>query len=59
MITNLSQIVRLYREHEAEIDNLTDFTTTVKNKEVTVKFTIIPAMHDGKEIVTITKDILK
>ena len=57
LITSLSQIQRLYHEHE--IANLTDFTTTVKEKEVTIKFTVLNMMHDGKEIVSIVKDILK
>ena len=59
LITSLSQIQRLYHEHEHEIANLTDFTTTVKEKEVTIKFTVLNMMHDGKEIVSIVKDILK
>ena len=51
--------MRLYTEHEEEIKNLSNFTTTIKDKKVNVKFTILNVMHDGKEIVAITKDILK
>ena len=43
----------------ADIANLEPFITIIDGKTVTVEYSIIPAMHDGKEVTTLVKDILR
>ena len=55
----LLQVIRLHREHMEDISRLQPFTTTINGKHITVRYHVICSMHDGKELNTITKDILR
>ena len=43
----------------ANVANLQLFVTVIDNKTVTVDYDIISAMHDGKEVTTLAKDLLR
>ena len=43
----------------ANVANLQPFVTVIDNKTVTIDYDIISAMHDGKEVTTLAKDLLR
>ena len=43
----------------ANVANLQPFVTVIDSKTVTVDYDIISAMHDGKEVTTLAKDVLR
>ena len=56
-------MIRLHKEHMEEIEQLEDITITIGTRvvgtRITVKFRVEPCMHDGKEVNTLVKDILR
>ena len=43
----------------SNVANLQPFVTVIDSKTVTVDYDIISAMHYGKEVTTLAKDILR
>ena len=41
------------------ITNLENFQTNIDGKVVTVKYLVVDTMHDGKEVTTLVKNILR
>ena len=62
-------VIRLSNEHEEEIGNLESLVFTVGGKvvngvlagakTVTIHLTVVPAMHDHKELTILTKKVLR
>ena len=52
-------VIRLSEEHEEEIRNLQSLVISVGRKSITVHLTVVPAMHDHKELTILAKKVLR
>ena len=59
LMTSCPQITRLHYEHLEDIEKLKSYIITIGEKKVLINFRVISAMHDGKEVGIISKEILK